>query len=847
MKKMLKNLIAVLPIIVILVLFSCQDTNVNTPQTKSLNGVVSDPQDVPVPLAQLKAVDSKSNNVIATTSSDEDGNFTFSNLPQDNKEIGLSVEHSDFKAFDAPLSNVMSLSVDGKKTPIRLQNSDSCWGTVIISLTQNSTNLALGNAEVRMNRGTKLIRKSFTNTDGRLVFERVCPGSYWVRIAKAGFKVLEREFVLAGTDTTFINYSAISNGPQDDSCCNGVVEFTIRDSTNNDLLPGVNVDLWQGDTRLNSYQTNGDGKIIFRGLCPGQYKISFNKDRYRAQEFFFNIECNDTLRITKRMLYEGTSSDSCCDGSLTIIPRNRNQEVLNGATVRIWKDGQLFRTVTVTNGVAFISGLCQGVYGVDITKEGYRGVEFQVEIGCNENKEVTKLLDNSNPQDTCCKGIIHVIPKNANGEVLNGATVKLWKNGTLIRTTTVTNGKAGFDGLCEGSYSISISKEGYKGIEFSVSMECNQRLEFVKKLEGNSTKDTCCKGVITIIPKNMENTLYLNGAVVKIYKNGAVFRTGTVANNKVVFDGLCEGTYNFVIMKEGYKSIEFSITMECNQKLEVVKKLEGNNTSDSCCKGIIHVITKNKANNEIINGATVKLWKGDKLIGTSTVTNGKAGFDGLCKGLYVIEIITDRYKRIEFKVEVGCNQKQEIVKYLELLETKDTCCKGVIFVIPKNKENTVYLNGATVKLWKDGKLIGTATVTNNKAGFDGLCAGKYSISITKEGYKGIEFYHVVVCNQRYEIVKNLESTTCCTAALKLYIRNRGDEEIVTGANIVIKHNGTVIAEGRSNEEGKFSKSGLCAPATYNIRVVKDGFTVFEGTIQFTECNTKIETIWLLRE
>lgn len=120
--------------------------------------------------------------------------------------------------------------------------------------------------------------------------------------------------------------------------------------------------------------------------------------------------------------------------------------------------------------------------------------------------------------------------------------------------------------------------------------------------------------------------------------------------------------------------------------------------------------------------------------------------------------------------------------------------------------------------------------------------------MTKSGYQGMEFNFELDCNQTREFEKYLvrKSDTCCTARLKLRIVDDSTGAYIQGARVLVRYNGSNIADPVSNAEGWAVADGLCAPRTYSIRVSAEGYQVREFTITFQECNTIMETVRLRR-
>ena len=70
---------------------------------------------------------------------------------------------------------------------------------------------------------------------------------------------------------------------------------------------------------------------------------------------------------------------------------NTVENPITNAKVKLWQDGELLETKEVNaDGFALFENLCEGKYAFDLIAEGYKTIEFFTELGCNEDKSITK-------------------------------------------------------------------------------------------------------------------------------------------------------------------------------------------------------------------------------------------------------------------------------------------------------------------------------------------------------------------------------------------------------------------------------------------------------------------------
>lgn len=526
-------------------------------------------------------------------------------------------------------------------------------------------------------------------------------------------------------------------------------------------------------------------------------------------------------------------------------------EAVNGSDARIAAD-----TSDETGGFA-LTGLPSNLNDVQVRvlHSDFKLFESPVTglvSAAGGNEGVTMSLFSN---DTCC-GLLTITVTTADNLPLPGVEVKLRKKHDL-KTVGVTdsNGVVRFRNICFGEYNVRLAKKGYAVVERDGinirNCELNS-LEFGMRPGGNDNPDSCCNGVLRIIPRDSTTNAIITGAEVKIQRQGGNARFGTTNADGIIFREMCAGTYGVRISKGDYKVIEFSISIECNDSVATERRMVSKKPlPDTCCDGKAIIIPRDSSTNEVLNGAKVKLWKGNTVIGTQTVENGKATFSDLCKGDYVAEITREGYKRQEMRLGLECNARQEFTKHMGRETTGDSCCQGVLEIIVRDSTNNAVVRGATVKLWRNGSIVATKTTdSNGVARFGELCKGKYGVDLIREGYKSREFSTELGCNQRKEVTQRLlrkEDGPCCTAKFVFRTKDSTNSTYIPGVIIEIRKGNDLVARGETSGEGRYIREALCGNSTYTVSFTKQGYITKTITVNLTECRTVEETIWLMTQ
>jgi hypothetical protein len=729
-----------------LIFISCEDSSTNPDKNMEISGYVKDVNGIAINNAVVSAF--LAEKLIESDSTDINGSFTLQNIPSENNDaVLLKISHPDYSAQSAKLKDFLSSKINGK-VPVIL-SKDTCCGVVKAIVKDSASGNYIYDAEVKLRKGDQDGILKRTDSSGTVLFDSICTGNFSLRISKQNYKVVEMSFGLDSCQSKIIEVSMIKL----EDCC-GKLEFIIKDKITGDVIKEASVKITKAEGQFTATKyTDASGKVQFGELCMGKYFIRISKgDNYKVIEDYTKVE---------------------------------NCEL--------------------------------------------KSLEYKLEP----------------IQNDCCGRLLVKVTDKTTGENIAGTAVKLSNGQTVIGTkNTNEDGYAVFEKICPNTYWIRVYKPNYKvvemdGIKYTECDTINKEIKLEK-----IPSDSCCDNKVYIEPQDSATKQLIKNATVKLWKNGAILKTLTTGETGVTFTELCKGGYGVSIYAENYKTIEFQFEVSCSENKGFTKYML-KNLSDSCCFGKAKLIVKDEISGEVIKNASVKLWKGNQLIGTKSTEGGYALFENICKGTYQFSATADGYKGFEFNFELGCNETQILTKTMKKLES-DTCCLGKAKIIIKDEATGEVIKNASIKLWKGGQLIGTKSTEGGYAMFEQICKGTYGVNITAAGYTGFEFNFEIGCNETREIVKTMKKNTdsCETAVLKILARDLSDQSPVEGAHVVIKRNGTVVAEGTTNADGGFGKENLHAPAEYQITVTKDGYEGKSFEMKFTECKTWQETAWL---
>lgn len=442
-------------------------------------------------------------------------------------------------------------------------------------------------------------------------------------------------------------------------------EFTINYSAiilNQDNEPIVNA--IASIVNLNNTQTiatdtsDTDGKISFENIkvATDDLKMIISHNSYKTKI----IKYNDWGKESSNKIFLDKKEDDCC-GKIEVKVINQDGKDLEGVLVQVRQEmKELQKAKTNSDGIVNFDSLCLEEYELRLSLEGYKVIEKIINVeDCDKTLEIKFTMNKlESEEDTCCKGVLKFIPKDKDGNVLNGTKIYIKQDGQVIEDPVVKEGKAVVDGLCEGKYTIVYKKDGFKNKEIHIELGCNETKTLDTVLEKEETD--CCKGLVKVIVKDDNGNLVKN-ATVRIWKGtDKLEELKTNDKGQVIFDGLCEGgNYSISIITEDYEGFEFEFDLACKEELSFEKTLT---LKDECCDAILKFIVMDKANKTALKDAEITLKLNGKVVyeGKLTDQDGIYIAKELCKGKYTVIIKKDGYKTIEthWKVE-KCDDFQE--------------------------------------------------------------------------------------------------------------------------------------------------------------------------------------------
>ena len=810
-----------------------------------------------------------------------------------------------------------------------------------------------------------VVATTTTDADGNYSFTGLNDGTYTVQVDKTGPLASTEQtedpsgngdsrsqaitFTRSDPDVTNVNFGYAEN-----YTVSGTVYYDKdRSETLNNGEPGfggVTVNLLdEAGATVATTTTKADGTYSFAKLPAGKYTVKVepsdllkkleqtedpdgtkdhtsgvvqvNHDNPSVQNVNFGYATNYTI---KGAIYrDADRSESLEDG----------EKLYQGVTVDLLDtSGNVVATTTTdAHGAYAFTNLEEGTYKVRVRKEGPIADLVQTEDpdATKDNTSGDITLELNDPikenvnfgyiSDNSISGTIYRDDNRSNS--LNGGeagypeqTVQLLdKDGAVIKTTkTDANGNYSFDNLPDGTYSVTVVKDGaLTDLEQTEDPDGakDSASEPITLDEDNPTKKNVNFGYVP--DYFIKGTIYRDGnrsgaldAGEKLYEgvtvnlvdaDGTVVATTTTdADGTYSFDKLPAGTYSVTVAQDGpIAGLEQTGDPDAT-KDNSSEPITLNNDNPSTTDVNFGYIADNSLSGTVYrddsrngdqdgtepgySGVTVQLLdaSGNVVATTTTDKDGTYSFSKLPDGTYSVKVVKDGELADTEQTEDPDATKDNASEPVTLDEdnpTKDHIDFG--YVPDYSIHGLVYrdgdrdeTHGATEKGYanqtvelrdKDGKVVATTTTDANGAySFSKLPAGDYTVKVVKDGAltdldqtedpdaTKDSASGVISLGNDHRTETDVNFGYIANNSINGSIYRDGDrdgrkgdtEGRYSGVTVqLLDASGNVVATTTTDKDGKYSFEHL-PDGTYSVKVVKDG--VLADTDQTGDPDNKLD-------
>ena len=904
-------------------------------------------------------------NVVATTTTDADGNYSFTRLPAGDYTVKVTKagaianldQTEDPDSTKDNTSGTVTLNADNpvqENINFGYVKKHAISGNVYLDQnrdkTKNTGDLPQGGVTVKLvDASGAVVATTTTDTDGNYSFTGLGDGTYTVAVDKTGPLASTEQtedpsgnadsrsqaitFTRNDPDVTNVNF-----GYAEDYTVSGTVYYDKdRSETLNNGEPGfdgITVNLLdEAGATVATTTTKADGTYSFAKLPAGKYTVKVepsdllkkleqtedpdgtkdhtsgvvqvNHDNPSVTNVNFGYATNYTIKGT--IYRDADRSESLEDG----------EKLYEGVTVDLLDaSGNVVATTTTdVKGAYAFTNLEEGTYKVRVRQEGPIADLVQTEDpdATKDNASGDITLELNNPikenvnfgyiSDNSIAGYVYR-DDNRSGALNPGEkgypeqTVQLLdKNGAVVATTkTDANGAYSFDNLPDGTYSVKVVKDGaLTDLEQTGDPDStlDNASEPIILNEANPTKKNVDFGYVpdyfitgTIYRDgnrsgalDSDEKLY-EGVTVQLHdKDGNVVATTTTdADGTYSFDKLPAGTYSVTVVQDGpIASLEQTGDPDAT-KDNASEPITLNNDNPSKTDVNFGYVNNNSLSGTVYrddsrngdqdgtepgySGVTVQLLDkdGQVIATTTTDANGNYSFDKLPDGTYSVTVVKDGELADTEQTEdpdatkdnasepVTLNEDNTSKDHIDFGYVPDYSIHGLVYRDGDRSEShgadeKGYANQTVELRDKDGKVVATTTTDADGAySFEKLPAGDYTVKVVKDGAltdldqtedpdsTKDSASGVISLGNDHRTQTDVNFGYIANNSINGTIYRDGDrdgkkgdtEGRYSGVTVqLLDKDGKVIATTTTDKDGKYSFEHL-PDGTYSVKVVKDG-------------------------
>ena len=633
--------------------------------------------------------------------------------------------------------------------------------------------------------------------------------------------------------------------------------------------------------------------------------VQVNHDNPSVQNVNFGYATNYTIKGT--IYRDADRSESLEDG----------EKLYQGVTVDLLDNaGNVVATTTTdASGAYAFTNLEEGTYKVRVRKEGPIADLDQTEDpdATKDNTSGDITLELNDPikenvnfgyiSDNSISGTVYR-DDNRSGALNSGEsgypeqTVQLLdKDGTVIATTkTDANGMYSFDKLPDGTYSVKVVKDGALADTEQTGdpdSTLDNASEPITLDEANPTKKDVDFGYVP--DYFIKGTIYRDGnrsgaldTDEKLYEgvtvqlrdaDGTVVATTTTdADGAYSFDKLPAGTYTVTVVQDGpIAGLEQTGDPDAtkdNASEPITLNSDNPSTTDvnfgyvnnNSLSGTVYRDDSRNGDQDGTepgySGVTVQLLDkdGQVIATTTTDANGNYSFDKLPDGTYSVTVVKDGELADTEQTEdpdatkdnasepVTLNEDNTSKDHIDFGYVPDYSIHGLVYRDGDRSEShgadeKGYANQTVELRDKDGKVVATTTTDADGAySFEKLPAGDYTVKVVKDGAltdldqtedpdsTKDSASGVISLGNDHRTQTDVNFGYIANNSINGTIYRDGDrdgrkgdtEGRYSGVTVqLLDEDGTVIATTTTDKDGTYSFEHL-PDGTYSIKVVKDG-------------------------
>ncbi len=456
-----------------------------------------------------------------------------------------------------------------------------------------------------------------------------------------------------------------------DSCCKGILTVHIYeledDGDDGDEVEKVEngkVKLFAGDKLIETISFT-NGKAMFDGVCEDEYLISVSADEFETKQIEYAHPCNETVEKEVFLLEEDDNED-CCGLIQVCAVDSKTGNPINDVEIKLSSKDKIIEKKYTSSDDSCVEfeDLCEDDYWVRIYKDGYEVIEHDFELEECDTIKIEKELV-AKTDEPCDTAKLKVKVKDTKTEqYVKNVPVYIYQGDKLIREgNTGDLGYKLFEELtAPGTYTAVVkTTDNYEGGEFTYTFdECKEIHETLWITSKGNNNDTTKTAKLKVKVKNSKTKSYIKNTNVRLVQNfNTIQEENTGEAGYVLFEGLtAPGNYSAIVEDtDEYWGELVTVKFEkSEEKVEIIWVTP----KDECCDGILKVYAvDSETGKTITTKGSIILRQKEQSYGNADLIDGKAIIDGICEGVYFVDVMIEGYAQNGFEYVHSCNKTIE--------------------------------------------------------------------------------------------------------------------------------------------------------------------------------------------
>jgi PKD repeat protein len=397
----------------------------------------------------------------------------------------------------------------------------------------------------------------------------ILPGDYTLRLSKVGYKDWTKQIRITASTTTTV-YASLEAGSG------------LSTTRNEIILPGSSfgvLSVSTGSTTGVSVYVNGEyggdtstgGSRTVNGLMGGTYNLMLSKSGYRNWTKNIIIGASGQTTTVQAAIEAGSGNSTTRNETISYNTAYGSLRIVSDQTSANAYWGGEYCGTTTTDST--FSNIIQGTYTLQVSKTGFKSWTKQVTITSGQTTIVYVSEEpGTGVSSTRSETISYVSPVGVLIVKTGLDAVPIYVGGEFGGNTS--SGQRQVNGIPQGTYTLTISKAGYKDYSKNVIITVGQTTTICVSLEPGT-------GTATVRSETLSYNSPVGSLLVNSNYDGVnVYVAGEYGGNTSSYyltrqvDGLIAGTYTVKCTRAGCLDYSTSATITVGSTTSITVNMQ---------------------------------------------------------------------------------------------------------------------------------------------------------------------------------------------------------------------------------------------------------------------------------